>query len=189
LKSTGRKLTEAGLFEAEAAACSNAATVLNASGPTAITFRKGANADLAEVNELIAAAMDTWQLSARVKRTSLPLYRYQTHDLEYLQIVVAATVKPGIVGVAAIEPVDKADAAGCSDWSLHGLYVMPDQHRRGIASRLLERIETMAAAENVRGLLAKARPEAVPFFESRGFVRLTVEDHSRDYPYRFYKSL
>lgn len=157
-------------------------------GPAAIAVRSCEVADLASVNEIIAAAMDTWQLSARIKRISLPLYRYQEQDLEHLEVLVAESKSSGVVGVAAIEPADKA-GAGLSDWSLHGLYVMPEQHRRGIGSLLLESAEALATARGASGLLAKARPEAVTFFQHRGFIELAVEDHSRDYPHRFYKSL
>ena len=153
-----------------------------------MNIRMAKAADLASVNATIAAALDTWNLTERVKRMSLPLYRYQVHDLGYLQLLVATTVDSRITGVAAAEQADAADTPdGLSALTLHGLYVSPDWHRKGVGSRLLERIETIARSEGAAGLLAKVRPEAVPFFEYCGFEILPVEDHARDYPHRFWK--
>lgn len=181
---------EAALPATMVADCSGAATTNDSTGSVAINFRIALIADLASVNELIAGAMDSWKLTDRVKRISLPLYRYQPHDLEYLQLVIAETADARIIGVAALEHADEAGAAhGLPTRLLHGLYVAPDRQRTGIASRLLARIEKIARSEGATGLLAKARPEAVSFFESSGFKRLPVKDHVRDYPYRFRKLL
>ncbi len=46
-----------------------------------IRLRDARAPDLHSVNNLIAAAIDTWQLADRVKRISLPLYRYHEDDL------------------------------------------------------------------------------------------------------------
>lgn len=155
-----------------------------------INLRMAEGADLEAVNELIEVAMDTWDLSDRVKRISLPLYRYQAHDLEHLQVVVAETVDSRLVGVAAVEqPVSGTHDTGCCTAMLHGIYVAADDHRKGIGSLLLASIEKLASRENVDGLLVKARPEASSFFRARGFAALPVDNHSRDYPYRYFKHL
>jgi GNAT superfamily N-acetyltransferase len=188
LRLTGKKVIAAALPAEAMPDDLTTATSTSAFQAGPLNLREAQSFDLESVNELIAAAMNTWNLTNRVKRISLPLYRYQLHDLEYLQIVVAATVDSRITGVAALERAHQTDLPdGLSASILHGLYVTPDWHRKGIGSLLLERIETIARSEGAAGLLAKARPEAMPFFESCGFEKLPVEDHARDYPHRFYK--
>ena len=152
------------------------------------SLRNADSDDLGNINDVIAAAMDTWDLAERVKRISLPLYRYQPHDLEHLQIVVAESRASGIVGVAALERAPASDFPDEPSTSiLHGLYVDPAYHGKAVGSRLLKRIEEIAAATDARGLLVKAQHEAVGFFAHHGFNTLPVEDESRDYPYRLWK--
>ena len=151
-------------------------------------LRKANSEDLDKINDVVAAAMDTWDLAARVKRISLPLYRYQPHDLEHLQIVIAEAGASDIVGVAALEQAPTSDfPAEPSASILHGLYVDPACHGKGIGGRLLKRVEEIAALTDARGLLVKAQHQAVEFFVRRGFKTLPIEDESRDYPYRLWK--
>lgn len=165
------------------------AAAKRAAGFTAgFSLRNADSDDLDNINHVIAAAMDTWDLAERVKRISLPLYRYQPHDLEHLQIVVAESGASGIVGVAALEQASAGDfPAEPSTSILHGLYVDPAYHGKAVGSRLLKRIEEIAAATDASGLLVKAQQEAVGFFAHHGFNTLPVEDESRDYPYRLWK--
>ena len=46
-----------------------------------LNLRPAAPDDLEEVNQVIEAAVMTWDLTERVKRLSLPSYRYNAHDL------------------------------------------------------------------------------------------------------------
>ena len=155
-----------------------------------ITLRDARGSDLHSVNNLIAAAIDTWQLADRVKRISLPLYRYQEDDLRDMQLVVADSGDDEILGVAALEQAYATDLLdGLQTSVLHGIYVAPSLHRNGIGSRLLERIENMARSNGTEVLLVKARPEAIAFFSGRGFRKLSTRDNSRAYPYQFYKIL
>ena len=163
--------------------------VSNNSGTHTITLRKADYPDLVQINTLIAAAMDTWRLSKRVKRLCLPLYQYDVHDLEHLQIIVVETDKTSLTGVAAIEVADATECPRGHDGALlHGIYVDPLLHNNGIGTRLLIHMQLMASSEGYRGLLVKANPEATSFFEARDFKKLPVEDPSRDYPYRYWKS-
>jgi len=153
-----------------------------------ISLRKAGSDDLDNINAVIAAAMDTWDLAERVKRISLPLYRYQPYDLEHLHIVVAESRGSGIVAIAALEQASPGDSCGGQSTSiLHGLYVDPAWHGKGVGSLLLQRMEEIAAETDSRGLLVRAQHDAVDFFAGRGFESLPVEDHSRDYPYRLWK--
>ena len=155
-----------------------------------IRLRDARSSDLDSVNTLIAAAIDTWQLADRVKRISLPLYRYHEDDLRELQLVVADSGDDEIFGIAALEQVYATDIfEGLQTAMLHGIFVVPNLHRNGIGSRLLEKIERMAGFNGTGVLLVKARPEAISFFRDRGFRQLSTRDKSRDYPYQFYKIL
>ena len=134
--------------------------------------------------------MDTWRLSERVKRLSLPLYQYDENDLEHLLIVVAESEATTIAGIAAIEPADASECRrGHNTALLHGIYVDPLHHRGGIGTRLLSYMQVMASSRGFDGLLVKANPEAKTFFEARAFEKLPVEDRARDYPYRYWKLL
>ena len=146
--------------------------------------------DLLTVNGVIASAIHTWELPERVKRLCVPLYRYSEHDLDFLDLVVAEAENVGIVGVAAWEQADAGDApAGHSALLLHGIYVAPDQHRKGVGTRLFEAAETVASLRGFDGVLVKAQPGAGNFFLALGLERVPVQDCSRDYPHRFWKSL
>ena len=153
----------------------------------AINLRKANYADLEAINQLISSAINTWNLADRVKRISLPLYYYDEHDLVHLQILIAETEDLRIVGVSALEPIDKTDDEGRSISIFHGLYVDPDLHRKGVGTALLEATEILAQSIEADSLLVKARPEAVAFFQHRGFEELAVKDHSREYPHRLRK--
>lgn len=154
-----------------------------------MTLRNAEQRDLAQINDLIAAAMATWQLPQRVKRLSLPLYRYNANDLEHLEVIVAETAANTIVGVAAIEAADESDCPrGLNAALLHGIYVDPFNHRKGIGTRLMRYMQVTAASKNFDGLLIKANPEATSFFEAQDFEMLPIGDPSRDYSYRYWKS-
>jgi N-acetylglutamate synthase-like GNAT family acetyltransferase len=157
---------------------------------TTITLRGARASDLHAINNLIASAIATWQLADRVKRISLPLYRYHDDDLRDMQLVVAHSGDDEFLGVAALERAYATDIFdGLETSVLHGIYVAPLRHRNGVGSRLLEAIENMARAQGTEALLVKARPEAISFFNARGFEKLTPGDRNRDYPYQFYKIL
>jgi len=146
--------------------------------------------DLRTVNGVIESAVNTWEVPERVKRLSVPLYRYSEHDLDFLNLVVAEAKSIGIVGVAAWEKADTADApAGHSALLLHGIYVTPDQHRKGVGTRLFEAAEMAASAGGYDGVLVKAQPGAGDFFRALGLERVPVQDCFRDYPHRFWKPL
>jgi GNAT superfamily N-acetyltransferase len=154
------------------------------------TLRPADASDLGGVNAVIESAIGTWGLPARVKRLCLPVYRYSTHDLDFLDLVVAVAADIGIVGVAAWERADPGDApVGRNGLLLHGIYVAPDQQRKGIGTHLFRAAETAALARGLDGVLVKAQPGAADFFVDLGLERLPVEDHRRDYPHRFWMPL
>ncbi len=157
---------------------------------TAVTLRPATPADLDAVNAVIERAVMTWNLPERVKRLTLPSYRYQSHDLDHLQLMVADDASRAVVGVAAWEQANARDLpAGKTGLLLHGLYVDPAQQRTGIGRRLLDAAVQAAREQGFDGLLVKARPEAEGFFLARGLTPLPVTDAERDYPHRFWMEI
>lgn len=154
---------------------------------TGFHLRPAHAADLPALNGVIERAIASWPLPERVKRLTLPSYRYQPHDLDHLHLVLAEVAGGLAVGVAAWEPAHPRDLpAGQRGLLLHGLYVDPDRQRRGVGSRLLDAAATAARAQDLDGVLVKAQAAAVAFFKSRGLQALPVEDPARDYPHRFW---
>lgn len=156
----------------------------------AITIRPATPDDLPAVNQVIEAAVMTWQLPERVKRLSLPSYRYDALDLDHLETVVAVTHSGRIVGVAAWEEAEPQDCpAGKTALLLHGLYVSPEEQRGGIGSRLLAAAEEAARIAGTDGLLVKAQNDAVAFFLAHGLERFPALDPARHYANRLWKPL
>lgn len=154
---------------------------------TAFRLRQAHADDLPAINGVVQRAIATWQLPERVKRLSLPSYRYHAHDLVHLHLVVAEDADRALVGVAAWEPANPRDLpAGKHGLLLHGLYVDPAHQRRGAGSKLLDAVATAARAQDLDGVLVKAQAEAIGFFEACGLQRLPVEDAARHYPHRFW---
>jgi GNAT superfamily N-acetyltransferase len=156
---------------------------------TAIWLRPAMPADLAAINAVVERAVMTWNLPERVKRLTLPSYRYQPHDLDHLRILVAEDAERAVLGVAAWEPASARDLpVGKTGLLLHGLYVDPARQRAGVGSRLLEAAVNAAREQDFDGLLVKARPEAEGFFLSQGLELSPIRDPQRDYPHRFWKA-
>ncbi|MGB5177702.1 MAG: GNAT family N-acetyltransferase [Gammaproteobacteria bacterium] len=155
-----------------------------------IKIRAVNETELEAVNRLIAAAVMTWLLPERVKRLSLPVYRYNHQDLVHLRMVVAEDQRQHIVGVAAWERADPRDApAGQRALLLHGIYVEPRYHRQGIGRRLFTAAEDAVGRHHCDGLLVKAQQDATAFFTSLGMRPLPVEEPSRQYANRLWKAI
>lgn len=158
-------------------------------GPPRITVREAACDDLTAVNEIIKTAIMSWEMPERVKRLSLPIYRYTLQDLQHLSMFVAED-DTGIIGVAACEqahfseiPVRKRGVL------LHGIYVQSGRHRQGVGTQLLCAAYYRARRIGADGLLVKAHSEARGFFSTQGLRMLPVIDPGRDYPYRFWTEM
>jgi GNAT superfamily N-acetyltransferase len=161
---------------------------LNPSAGSRVLLRPGTRADLAAVNRVIEAAVMGWDLPERVKRLSLPTYRYGAQDLDHLDLTVAVDGGGAVAAVAAAEPADAADApVGCRALLVHGLYVRPDRQGTGVGRLLVRFLEGNAEETGWHGLLVKAHASAAGFFEAMGFEPLPVRDPGRDYPYRYWK--
>lgn len=143
--------------------------------------------DLDAVNAVVEAAVMGWDLPERVKRLSLPSYRYQPHDLGHLDLIVAVDGER-LIGVAAWEPAPPGDGpAGTRALLLHGLYVAPERQGRGLGTRLLAAAEMASREGGFDGVLVRAQRSAQPFFVAQGFTPLAVADPDRDYPHRLWR--
>jgi predicted N-acetyltransferase YhbS len=151
-----------------------------------LSLRQAGPDDLPAINRVVEAAFMTWDLPERVKRLSLPSYRYDEMDLRHLDLVLAERGGE-VVGVAAWEP---AEAVDCPDGKrgllLHGLYVHPHSMRRGVGAHLLLAVRKAAAAQGFDGVLVKAQKDSLGFFERQGLRALPVEDAARHYAKRLW---
>lgn len=153
-----------------------------------LAIRTADQADLDAINRVIESAVMTWDLPERVKRLSLPSYRYDCVDLEHLDIVLAEAGRHGIIGVAAWEPVDdKAHPAGSRALSLHGIYVDPTCHHQGIGTLLFRAAEHAVCEGGYDGLLVKAQAGSTGFFSAQGMERLKAGAFPDQYANRFWK--
>jgi GNAT superfamily N-acetyltransferase len=154
----------------------SAGLVIDALGP----------ADLAAANVVVTQAIDSWPLSPRVKRLVLPSYHYQAHDLDHLRLL-GARLHGQLVGLVAFENAKPADVPdGRSGLQVHGLFVDPAHHGRGIGSRLFARARDAAIEQGLDGVLVKAERQARGFFARQGMRELPVRNPEKDYPHRFW---
>lgn len=147
-------------------------------GPAAV-------ADLAAINRIVEDAMQGWNISARVRRLSLPLYRYSEQDLAEFECALAKA--PEIAGVAALELPARGDGPAIA--LLHGIYVTPQRQNSGIGGLLLRWAELDAQQRGIASLCVRARPEAVAFFEARGYLPATDSGSTAAYPWLLQKTL
>jgi len=156
---------------------------------TDIDIRPAGQADLEAINRVIEAAVMTWHLPDRVKRLSLPAYRYDSVDLGHLDVVLAEDRRRTIIGIAAWEQADAKELpAGNRALSLHGIYIDPSHHRQGIGSKLFRVVEEAVRKHGFNGLLVKAQQGSNGFFISQGMQRLQADDPLHQYANRFWKS-
>ena len=159
---------------------------------TAVTFqiRPIVVEDLNNINRVIEAAVMSWNLPERVKRLSLSSYLYTLFDLDHFEFKVAKDEQQKIVAVAAWEQADNKDTpARQTALLLHGIYVDPTYHRKGIGHQLFQCAEESVRGKKYDGLLVKAQEDANEFFISEGMRRLPIEDSSRQYANRYWKRI
>jgi len=155
-----------------------------------IHIRHAKQADLADINRVIEAALITWAIPERVKRLSLPSYRYGPLDLDHLEIVLAEDNRQNTVAIAAWEQASDKDlpAEKNSALLLHGIYVEPSYHRQGIGRQLFMAAEEAVCKQQHDGPLVKAQQGASGFFIAQGMHSLQVENPVQHYGNRFWKS-
>jgi hypothetical protein len=91
---------------------------------TDIDIRPAGQTDPEAINRVVESVVMTQHLPDRVKRLSLPVYRYDNVDLVHLDIVLAVDSRLNIIGIAVWEQADTRESpAGSKELSLHGIYV------------------------------------------------------------------
>ncbi len=153
-------------------------------------MRPARSADLDAINGVVERAIMTWNLPERVKRLALPSYRYGAQDLTHQQIIVAEMTGHAIVGIAAMEPAATHDTPpGHRALLLHGIYVDPKHHLRGIGARLLAAVASTAQTQHYDSVLVKAHANAEAFFAARGLLRLPITNPARECQARYWLDL
>jgi predicted N-acetyltransferase YhbS len=153
-------------------------------------LRAASPGDLAGINAVIEAAVMGWSLPQRVKRLSLPSYRYDELDLQHLHLEVATSREGDILGVAAWERADPRDTpASVAGMLLHGLFVSPSAQGQGTGRRLLDAAIAAARGGRCHGVLVKANPDATGFFQRCGFEPIFQSQADARYPYRLWRAL
>lgn len=157
---------------------------------TDIQIRPASVKDQQAINQVIEAAVMTWDIPDRVKRLSLNSYRYTETDFKFLNFIVAENPQHQLVGIAAWEPAEAADIPGKDKaLLLHDIYVKPENHQKGIGSKLFQAIENIAKDNKFTAILVKAKTGADAFFIKNGMSKLVVEDETRQYANRYWKQL
>jgi GNAT superfamily N-acetyltransferase len=143
------------------------------------------------VNDIIAAAVDSWPLPERLRRLSIPVLSYRDDDFNAYSIaLVYCESKWGSDPVGVIARCFETVAADAPYLFLHGLYLSPAAQRRGLGRRLLADVEMEARHAGATGVLVKAERVALPFFVASGYVQLeTGVGPGGEYPYRCWRAL
>lgn len=147
-------------------------------------------ARLLTANQVVAEALRSWGLSERVRRLALPSLLYDQFDLEHMRISLVEDLEGRGSAAVAWEESGGLDARrGPRVTLLHGLYVTPRCQRRGLGTRLLERIAALSGARGSSGILLRAWHQSEPFFLARGFSPLDPAEPPDLYPRRLWRGL
>ena len=163
----------------------SAAQALNP-GPL-IPVRIVTAAELPRVNLVITSAVNSWNLTDRLKRLSLPLLHYDAIDLDHFEIILYAR-DDWPIAVAAWQPgASYFDLCGTRSTLLHGLFVRPHRQNLGIGKEMQDVVLKRAGDLGYEGLFVKSHRLSAEYFAKHGYVRRP--DPVSDYPYQFWKAI
>jgi GNAT superfamily N-acetyltransferase len=147
--------------------------------------------ELSTVNQIVAHAIQTWRLPARVERLALPSLLYTTHDLAHMNVALSKQDHRTGIAVATWEQADRRDSPrGASAVLLHGLFVLQRWQGHSVGSRLLDFVTHWAKVRHLDGISLRTWREAEGFFRTRGFDPLNDDQSSRElHPRRLWKAL
>lgn len=83
----------------------------------------------------------------------------------------------GVVGFGMLALAEPEDCQADADAEVTAVYVHPDAGREGVGAALYEELERRARAHDVGTLALHASRNAVPFYESHGYERVTEHVH------------
>ena len=154
---------------------------------TKVKLRPATKEDLLFINGIIEAAVMSWSLPERVKRLSMPGYRYDAAALESVEMQVASDSDGDIVGVVAwCEPDESIALDDRQSLLLHGVFVDTTSHRQGVGRKLVDTALAQAKEKSLDGLLVHVQPDALAFFQALAFEQLPVVDEEVDYKHRYW---
>lgn len=154
---------------------------------TKVKLRSATTDDLLFVNGIIEAAVMSWALPERVKRLSMPSYRYDTKALEGVNMQLASDADDDIVGLIAWQtPTGNDVLEDRKALLLHGVFVDTPNHRHGVGRKLVACCLAAAREQALDGVLVKAQPDALDFFKALKFEQLPVIDEELDYKHRYW---
>ena len=157
---------------------------------TKVKLRAATSEDLLFINGIIEAAVMSWTLPERVKRLSMPAYRYDKAALEAVDMQVASDSDGDIVGVVAYcEPKEEMALQDRKALLLHGIFVDTTSHRQGVGAAMVKAIKSKAAKQEADGILVHAQPDALEFFKALKFEQLPVVDEELDYKHRYWLAI
>lgn len=156
---------------------------------TKVKLRAATADDLLFINGIIEAAVMSWNLPERVKRLSMPAYRYDADALKKVDMQVASDSDGDIVGVVAwCAPDEEAALEDRQALLLHGVFVDTTSHRQGVGRKMVEAALSQASERSLDGLLVRAQPDALAFFQALDFQQLPVVDEELDYKHRYWRA-
>ncbi|MDZ7668633.1 MAG: GNAT family N-acetyltransferase [Gammaproteobacteria bacterium] len=152
--------------------------------------RAAATRDLEAVNAIVTDAVLAWPMAERLKRIALRVLRYDGHDFDDMQMLVAEFgEQPAGVAVWDAETAYRS-RTGRRGALLHGLYVRPQMQRAGIGTTLQCHVAEAAALRGFEGLIVKSERVSVEYFEHCGYARLSEDGvDGLQYPYLFWRGL
>lgn len=157
---------------------------------TKVKLRKATAKDLLFINGIIEAAVMSWALPERVKRISVPRYRYDAAALEAVDMRVASDTDGDIVGVVAWCLPDESMALDDRKaLQLHGIFVDAVNHRQNVGRTMAKAALTYAKKQSLDGVLAHVQPDALAFFQALDYQLLPVVDEELDYKHRYWRAI
>jgi N-acetylglutamate synthase-like GNAT family acetyltransferase len=134
-----------------------------------MTIRRGTNADLARINDLVDSATRAWGLKERVERLALPSLRYRAGDFCFMRFVVACDTGGSPCAVAALEEATDGVEKRPHSILLHGLYVSLAAQRGGLGTALVSHVVADATARGFSIIQLHAWRDSESFFSRLGF--------------------
>lgn len=151
-----------------------------------ITEREPGGGESALINDLIARAVNSWNLSERVRRAALPSHLYDAADIRDYRFLLAHDEEANLAGIAALTgPVEPGKPLPQPVGLLHGIYVDPELHGTGTGRALLKAAEAVAVESGFHCLLVRAHRDSQGFFEANGYRHTDAVS----YPYAWVNEL